>query len=316
MTRALHMRRPRQSGEGLDLRVSLCGMVAVDVTDEAVGVTCRLCREALRRTAAAETVPSEVLGVEVPVTPRPRRLSALQRRIVERSIAGEDGEETRSRFRSWAALHEHHARVTDDGCPVRSTSDPGRFGARAMASGGAVRMPSGRDDVIEVDRVLRAATATTRRIGPHVLEQEAQLAIYLARCEGRPLVGRTGPGRKGTLVTRSPMTAAEVAQALGGEWTAHHVGMLVRAIRADAAPIMVRKGILPARAMREEREMRIDGYDLDGWKEIADVVGCSVDTAQRHASARALPVVRLSTGRVIAIRSEIEAWKRRQVSAA
>lgn len=63
--------------------------------------------------------------------------------------------------------------------------------------------------------------------------------------------------------------------------------------------------------------MRIDGYDLDGWKEIAEAVGCSVDTAQRYYARDALPVAKVGpSGRVIASRSEIEAWKRRQVSAA
>ena len=40
--RALHMRRPRREGEGHDLRFSVCGMVAVDVTESHVEVTCRL----------------------------------------------------------------------------------------------------------------------------------------------------------------------------------------------------------------------------------------------------------------------------------
>jgi len=316
LTRALHLRRPRQDGEGLDLRFSLCGMVAVDVTDEAVAVTCRLCRRSMLDAAArsAAVATAEALdGLWRRPTRGASRLTAAQARAIERSVAGDDGEPTRARFRGWAALHEHRARVVDDGCPVRSTSDPGRFGARSHSSGGAVRMPSGRDDVIEVDRALAAATAHPRIIGPHRLEQAAQLAIYLARSEGRPLVGRIAEGRKGLVTTRAPLSAEQVAERLGNGWTAHHVGMLVRGIRADAGPILARKGILPSRAAEEGETVRIPGYDLDGWKEIADALGCSVSSAQR-ARSRGLPVREVAgTGRVVASRSEVQSWLASQV---
>lgn len=331
MTRALHMRRERQAGEGLDLRVSLCGMLAVDVTEEAVTVTCRLCRDRLR--AAQEHAHEPPPSGEWLRPPRgASRLTQAQRRAIARSVAGDDDAVTRSRFRGWAALHEHRARVVDDGCPVRSTSDPGRFGARSHTSGGAIRMPSGRDDVIEVDRVLDVVTRSPRTVGPHVLGQAAQLAIYLARAEGRPLVGRIAPGRKGIVATRVPLSAAQVAERLGSDWTAHHVGLLVRGIRAVAYPLLVAKGILPPPptvledAVREDREMledrerareeraaweaqmKLDGYDLEGWKEIADALGVSEDTAQRYRST-GLPVFEVTgSRRVIASRAAVVAW--------
>ena len=305
------MRRERQAGEGLDLRVSLCGMLAVDVTEEAVAVTCRLCRDRLR--AAQEPAHEPPPSGEWLRPPRgASRLTQAQRRAIARSVAGDDDAVTRSRFRGWAALHEHRARVVDDGCPVRSTSDPGRFGARSHTSGGAIRMPSGRDDVIEVDRVLDVVTRSPRTVGPHTLAQAAQLAIYLARAEGRPLVGRIAPGRKGIVATRVPLSAAQVAERLGGDWTAHHVGLLVRGIRAVAEPMLIAKGILPARLASEAAEqsetMRIDGYDLEGWKEIADALGVSEDTAQRYRST-GLPVFEVTgSRRVIASRAAVTAW--------
>jgi hypothetical protein len=141
--------------------------------------------------------------------------------------------------------------------------------------------------------------------------------VYLARCEGRPLVGRIAPDRKGLVTVRVPLSAAQVAERLGGDWTAHHVGLVVRAVRAKMAPILVSKGILPERAaMPEEREtMKIPGYDLDGWKEIADALGCSEATARRRRE-EGLPVRTIdSSGRVIASRAEIAAWLRAQVRA-
>lgn len=314
--RALHMRRERRDGEGLDLRFSLCGMAAVDVTDSHVEVTCRLCQRALVEAAQGHEEHDASIGVEVPAVIGERRISASQRRVIERSIDGDDSEGTRARYRSWAALHEHRSRVIDDGSPVRSTSDPGRFGARAQSSGGAVRMPSGRDDMIEVDIALERATSCVLRVGPHELTPSAQRAIYLARCEGRPLVGRIADGRKHLITTRAPLSAAQVAERLGGEWTQHHVGMVVRAVRRVAGPILVAKGILPERAIHEETTMKVPGYDLEGWKEIADVIGCSERVAQRYASERSLPVTKLTNGRVIAKRSDVRSWVSRQATEA
>lgn len=308
------MRRERQPGEGLDMRMSICGWSAVLLTDSTVEVTCKHCK---RRLAEAPPVPEvpEVLGVEAPAVRGAHELTPGQVALIEKSkAAGLD--EPRARFRGWEALHRQHAGVIDDGSPVRSSSDPGRFGARVQSSGGAVRMPSGRDDMIEVDVALERATATVLIVGPHRLTGAQQRAVYLARCEGRPLVGRIAPDRKGLVTTRVPLSAAQVAERLGGDWTPHHVGLVVRAVRARMAPILVSKGILPERAMPEEREaMKIPGFDLDGWKEIADALGCSEATARRKRE-EGLPVRTIdSSGRVIASRAEIAAWLRAQVRA-
>lgn len=315
--RALHMRRPRREGEGLDLRFAVCGMMAVEVTDSTVEVTCRLCRRALAVAPTLPPVEPEVLGVELPAVRGAHELTPGQVAIVERSLAVGTDETPRSRFRSWGALYRQHARVIDDGSPVRSSSDPARFGARVQSSGGAVRMPSGRDDMIEVDVALERATVGVLVVGPHRLTGMQQRAVYLARCEGRPLVGRIAPDRKGLVTTRVPLSAAQVAERLGGDWTPHHVGLVVRAVRAKMAPILVSKGILPERASGpEEREtMKIPGFDLYGWKEIAEFMGTDDATARRKRN-EGLPVRTIdSSGRVIASRAEIAAWLRAQVRA-
>ena len=282
------------------------------VTDVHADVTCRLCLARFPALAPHEVAP-EAYGVEAAAVVGTREVPAVGLRAVERSIAGDDDCGPRARFRGWAQLHEHCARVRDDGSPVRSTSDPGRFGARAQTSGSAVRLPSGRDDVIEVERVLARATAHGAR-DPRGgtrdrLSSSMTLAVYLLRCEGRPLVERIAADRKGLVVRRVELSADQVAERLGDGWTAHHVGLLVRAVRAVAGPMLEAKGILPARATREESEsMRIDGYDLEGWKEIADALGVSEATARRYQDA-GLPVAVVGgSGRIVANRSAVCAW--------
>jgi hypothetical protein len=61
--------------------------------------------------------------------------------------------------------------------------------------------------------------------------------------------------------------------------------------------------------------MRIPGYDLEGWKEIAAHMQTSERAARSYVS-RGLPVRTSSTGRVYAQRAEIDAWSTRQVERA
>lgn len=320
-TRALHMRRPRREGEGLDLRFSLCGMVAVDVTDSHVEVTCRLCQRAL---AEAVVVPvEETLGVEVPAVIGARRVDAIAHRIIARSVSGEDTED-RPRFYSERSLHDHWSRVSDDGSPVRSTSDPDKFGARAQSSGGAVRMPSGRDDMIECERALLAATVAPISVGPHIVDGERQRAIYLGVHWGRPHLVDMRPNGKVKIVTRAQIDAVhmvcEVLRSVtGDEWTPHQVAIVRRSVSDAFVPICVEKRLLPTSELRKRREdkpMKVPGYDLDGWKEIADALGCSVDTAREYNRSKGMPAKRLTNGRWVASRAEVRAWLSRQTTEA
>lgn len=56
------------------------------------------------------------------------------------------------------------------------------------------------------------------------------------------------------------------------------------------------------------------GYDVGGWKEIAAAAGLSISTLQRLRSAEDPPPVHVDiTGGVVGRRSELVAWRARQV---
>ena len=316
MTARVHM---SVEHAGATLPGSLCGVLGATTRERAL-VTCRLC---LRRLAPIEDHGATLVefdGAERPAVIGARDVGEHGARAIERSLRGEDSEQPHARFRSWRALHEQHARVVDDGSPVRSTTDPSRFGGR-VSSGGAVRTPGGRDDMVEIDLVLERATAAVRVVGGREVTGAMQRAIYLARMEGRPLEVAIAAGRKGRIVRRASLSAAQIAERLGDEWTAHQVGLVVRWVREAMEPALVEKGLLPARGERVETEdaMRVPGMDLEGWGEVAGHLGVSERTARRLAAEERdpLPVqrVRGGTTAVRASRVELDRWRARRVGA-
>lgn len=314
-TRALHLRRERREGEGLDLRFSLCGMVAVDVTDSHVEVTCRVCQRRMRD-APREDV-AETYGVEVAVQRGRALLTTQDRRAIERSRRGEENE--RPRWGTLAAAWQQWARVVDDGAPVRSTSDPGRFGQAMGAGGGTVRTPGGRDDIVDFERALVRACVPLM-VGPIEVGAELVRAIVEARMGGKRVWSRT-EGRKAGVWRRVPQTYEAIAESLGDGWTRRHVTLVVRHVTREMTEDLVARGVLEARELRrggrtEAAEMRIPGYDLESWKEIAAHLQTSVSTAQRAAASRGLPVRTSSTGFVYARRADLDAWSARQVEQA
>lgn len=315
--RALHLRRERREGEGLDLRVSLCGMIAVDVTDSHVEVTCRVCQRRMRAMRRDEPVSDETYGVEVAVHRGRALLTTQDRRAIERSRRGEENE--RPRWGTLAAAWQQWARVVDDGAPVRSTSDPGRFGQAMGAGGGTVRTPGGRDDIVDFERALVRACVPLS-VGPIEVGADLVRAIVEARAAGNRVWSPT-MGRKAGTWRRVPQTYEAIAESLGDGWTKRHVTLVVRHVTREMTEDLVARGVLEARELRrggrtEAAEMRIPGYDLESWKEIAAHMQTSVSTAQRAAASLGLPVRTSSTGRVYARRAEIDAWSSRQVERA
>lgn len=328
MSPRIHMKRGPLDQAPTLAEPALCGILGATTTSEA-WVTCRLCLVRLASKAPRLTTPTASLtahtpdagiGIERPAVIGTTDVGTIGARAIERSKCGDLDTEPRARFRSWRALHEQHARVVDDGSPVRSTTDPERFGGR-VATGGAVRTPGGRDDMVEIDIALERATAAVRVVGGREVPGALQRSIYLARMEGRPIDAAIAPGRKGRIVRRASLSAEQVAERLGDGWTAHQVGLVVRWVREAMWPALVEKGLLPApreeRAVVEEDVMRVPGMDLEGWDEVATHLGVSARTARRLASADVdpLPVhrVRGGTTAVRASRAELDAWRARHV---
>lgn len=284
--------------------IGACGIVG-KVSKSRERVTCRVC---LRRMPAPV---DEGIGVERAVVGGARSLPPDALRIIERSKLGAD-EAPRARFGSWTALHELHAAVVDDGSPVRSSSDPSRFGARVSTSARPAR-GVGRDDMIGIDIALERACSDGLVIGGELVAPAEVLAVYLARCEGRPFSGRIAEKRKGRVTRRLECSAADVAEQWGDGHTAHHVAILVREVRRRAMPLLVRMGLLVVGGAKEEADMKVPGFDLIGWKEIANALGVSDDAARRYArlTDAPLPVSTLRVGprnNVVAKKDEIAAW--------
>lgn len=306
MTARTHLLRDRQ--EGGPLRFGACG-ISGKVTTAHSEVTCRAClRHAAKRVVINVHLGNvEGIGQERRVVGGARSIAERESRVIERSKAGHV-DDHRARFGSWASLHEFRAAVVDDGSGTRSSSDPSRFGARVSSSRVA---SAGRDDIISVDLALDRACVAPMLVGGEFVQGAELLAVYLARCEGRPFGAHTGPGRKGRVTRRLVMSAEDVAEQWGGGHTAKHVAIVVRGVRDRARPLLAEMGMLEAATQAEkETAVNIPGFDLHGWGEIATHLGLSEASAMRLEGATdvPLPVKRTITKRVIAKRKELDAW--------
>lgn len=312
MTARVHLLRDRQEGP---LRFGACG-ISGKVTTAHGEVTCRACMRRMAKHVVINVHPgnTEGLGQERLVTGGARSIPASAKRIIEESRAG--SVERRARFGSWASLHDLHAAVVDDGSPVRSSSDPSRFGSRVSTSARPAR-GVGRDDIVAIDLALQRACSAGVYVAGVLVGHAEVLAVYLARCEGQPFAGRIAEQRKGRVTRRLGCSAEDVAKQWGGGHTAHHVALLVREVRRRALPLLVRAGLMEGDS--EEVAMNVPGFDLQGWKEIAHVIGVAEITAKRcaHSSPDPLPVSRVTltgkAGSVVAKREEVLAWMGRRV---
>jgi len=184
-----------------------------------------------------------------------------------------------------------------------------------------------RADIIDLETAWARATSRPVRVGVDDVPPEAVHAIAEARLLGRrvvqPVHERTSQGkvvdRRSTIVVRFPMSALETGEHAGMSRT--QIGIVARGVIGRFAAELARKGLVPPRAWaREQQEAEMasaHGYDLESWKDIAPVVGRSEDVCQRMARREEDPLpVRRYIGRVVAKRSEIEAWTLRQIHAA
>jgi len=277
----------------------------------------------------------------VRAAPPPQTWDARAERIARRSIEGVD-HDPEPRPPSFDAFIAAMAASDDWGVPVRSSSDPDRFGKGAMG-GGVTALPTNRHDEREryalaereLGRVAEALTPHYTR-SEHTLDGAMQLAVWQAvRGAGkavRRIIKGGAPARRGkpgkalaaptrrvvTVPDRQRRTSGEVAGLLaehGVEMTDHEVGMLckrvTRAVREAfeakgwvRATRVVKAGREHARAREEAAEMAKADW-CNGWGEIAAHLGCSVRTAQK-LEAIGLPVRKGLSGGVSAKKVELD----------
>jgi len=322
MSGVVHLRRERQTGEGLDISFGLCGIITANVTEDRGLVRCKLCRRRMEAgDGRAQVAPVVVVvAAEAPFVPsRPvpvvelggaTHIDARAHRIIERSQRGDD-ESERPRWRTLERAIEKTTAIRAGRSPIRNAWKV----EHEARSEGAVRTEHGRDDVIEVDQAFaRAFTAPV-----------VKGSLSLTAAQARGLLEE---------VLRGYSTAAQVASdltlRLGYPITTHQVGLVIRQGKEAMRERLERKGLIERRPARREvgdassaqgeraegaSEMAL-GFDLESWKEIAALVGRSESTCKAYAARRddPLPVYEM-LGRVVARRSEVEAWAGRQARA-
>lgn len=341
--RALHKLAPPADGDGMDMRRAICGtldlrargLAAADMTESSVEVTCRLCVRRLNRAQveAAVRVAEVVLGAPHPGAhaSKPLPMSREMHAIIERSRRGEVAD-VGPRWSSLDRALEHESRVVLDGAPVRSSSDPDRYGARPQRSVGDVPVPqavAGREDVLAVRvAIVRGAIACVEAmelgqigIGANLTAADFELVLRWL-VQGEPVWSRIAPHRKGGMWKAMPRTrddvAAELSRRHKREVTERQVEIAQRAMRQAVEEALRATGELRVRrprAKREEAAMAVPGFELEGWKQIADHVGRSIDWCQKRAAREAdpMPVGDLD-GRKVANIAELDAWVAQEVA--
>lgn len=301
------------------------------ITDDVDAVTCKRCLWALARVVERVELERDRRGDSRPAVldgPGQSDIGADGAVAIARSLAGEPVT-TGPRWGGIASAWEALVRAQAERRSIASASSPDRFGQRG-GSGSSPTPTTPREtqtDLVDVE-MARDASCRPMTIGEHELTAGQVLAIAQARIVGRiirrpvRMVGGTVVEKRGVTCEIVAVTAQEVADETG--LTRHQVGMVVRRVRAEMAPRLARKGLIPASvAAREtgaEDEKQEDvmpaGFDLDGWKQISAHMRMSEDACRRLASRDddPLPVRRLrGLPRVFANKADLDAWEKRQV---
>lgn len=312
---------------------------------------------AVHRAAAEAWEAAAVAVCMAPMEPQPVRpaahtLTPAEERIVRRSIAGEDDDET-PRLPSLAGFTAAGAASDDWGVPVRSTSSPDRFGKGAMRGGGGRPHDPhlGREQYAlaerELERIARTLPTKRTRLGAD-LTGAMQVAIwvsvkgpgklvlrnlYAAEHErhAKQLAARArklaegkdptrvaqppAPPRSVYVPERSQRSATEVSDELrahGIDMTPHEVGLVCRRVAALVREAFEGKGWV-ARAKRDEGS---EGEMAKGdWLNGWGEIATHLGVSERTAQrlkARGLPLRDGLSGGVSARKDELDAWEAKQ----
>lgn len=314
----LHMERMRLTGEGLDVKPTLCGTSGATTNDPGL-VRCRRCRRAMDLEAVSEPIaPVDPSADPLPFEPGPpvhvtelggaTSIASHFARIIERSLGGDD-ESDRPRWRTLEAAIAKTTAIKQGRSPMRS----GFRIEQESRSEGAVRTEDGRDDVIEIDRAF--AKSFTRpisiTIGLHSLQLDAAVARFLLE-----------------RVLRGEVSASDVAAELVAAGVYANRELVARMIqdgKAAMRALLEAKGLIerkrapivdrdtkPENANGEGQDMA-GRWDLEGWKAIGEAIGRGEGAAKRYAEREHDPLpVHEQLGRIVAERREVEIWLSRQ----
>ena len=323
------MRRPAKSAWSVDARELLAEHVAEDALVEVLTTTPYI------ETLTAETVRR-----------REREQTEATRmalRILQREARGES---EHAPFRGVLGALRALDEVRMDGAPVRSSSSPSRFEPEHRGSSGTAQGDAGQRAVERIAPVARQWSrclvdgwtlttypAVVALSGPQaravvvwatlgvpgsMLPLQSPLARFgeaARQKQPRARMAVRGRPRDGQDVDRysdpSPREVADYASAqLGVEVPVGQVvalrreGILELYQRLEARGLIPRDGRLATMAAE-----RSTPWDVQGWQEIAIVLGCSPRTAQSVAvrAERPAPTYKTYAG-VVAVRAELAEW--------
>lgn len=309
-------------------QIGVCGHMGTCTTRPG-RVTCKPCLRAIVAVAAKLEEAARDRRRAIPPAmldgPGQSDVGAAGATAIAASIAGEIVS-TGARWGSVDSAMAALAQTQDSRRSVASSSSPDRFGKDVVRSAAVTPTTprETRDDVLDIEAALERACVTTR-VGDRSLPAAEVRAIAEAMLFGRP-VERRVLGRRSTYRERVKAPIEEVAAL--AELTKHQVAIVMRHVRGRVARHLARKGLIPLRAAVremsradlgvEEDDMAVPAgqqWDLEGWKDIAPLVGRSEETCKRLASRPddPLPIARY-LGRVVASRAAVVAWAGRQAT--
>lgn len=326
-------------------RGTLADVVATSTPERFVtcGTCLRLASTEQREAAALAMVDAAAIAERLaapppfvpsgPYTPAvgASELAAPDRRIIARSIAGDEPDE-RGRWSSVREALGAVATARDEGVPLASTSSPSRFGKGKVSGGSTVRVHSVATQLrcIEAEKALEIACSQSVRVN-RLLRVEP---VHVSIIADLGLLGRRTrtriAGRKSYRHDREPVLVEDIIAAVKAAGGPRLLTAQVHRVRAKVegriAEILYRKELVTRAAMTRgvvssekgrEQMAAPAGFDVDGWKEIGALIGRGEDTAQRLARRKEDPLpVRWYLGRAIARRADLHAWIARQVEAA
>lgn len=267
----IHFETARDTSGPADLRITLCGrMVGAAFVEVPPAVTCRGCIAALARRPVEEPDPPHEMTSRP--APAPQTWDGRGSDIVARSRAGDDGGDREGWPSLDAALAAwSRARAAS---PLGSSSryGGGGGGPKTDHTPGAAKRA---ERVIEVGSALAIACARGHGFDGGA---DGNGALFLGPIECGAIVEQYLAGRD---------DATRIAERLGPHVTEHQVGRVWKRIRASVRCDLESRGLLPQRAeksdTRDQQEGRMalpNGYDVQGWKQIADELHLSESQAR------------------------------------
>jgi hypothetical protein len=303
----MHFEAERDVGTA-DIRITPCKrmMGASRVTEDPAEVTCGGCLSWLARRPAPEPEPPPHTITSRPAPP-PQAWDDRGTDIVARSRAGDDG----PRREGWGSIDgalEAWWNIIGRSLIASSTS----FGGAGGGGDGTPAWADRRGRVVWVGVALARACAVGRHFDG---DADGDGALDLSPGDCATIVGQYLAGQD---------DATRIAERLGPRVTANQVGLVWREIKRSVSRDLEGRGLLPRRAenrdTREVKEARMAlpaGYDVEGWKEIADELHLSESQARELDRRGELRGIVDSYGghRVIAKRTSLRAFAASRVRA-